>query len=325
MVTRIQAVVAVGVPWLLAVVLVPGSAWTWLGLVVPVVFALLHARDWQAWSAPVSGMVSVLPVVPWWASLTVAIAASVLLLTRPPASGFVLDREHLSRRWVLVAGGGLIALAVVLATVLLVQVRNENATFEASQAAAAEVWATLEPEPEDASAVEPEVVGGLVGEPLEVQEEAAAPVSPPFARMRFLRKGSDEPVVTERVLYVGPDVTERGLAAGPGRYPGTGRLGRPGNVAIAGHRTGWGSPFLELDDLAPGDRIKVVDRQGVRHTYVVRESRLVAPSEDWVLGPDPLGTGEPTLTLTTCDPPEVNTERLIVFATLAKSVPLPSA
>lgn len=325
MVTRIQAVVAVAVPWLLAVVLVPGSAWAWLGLLVPLVFAALHARDWQAWSAPVSGTVSVLPGVPGWASLIAALATTALLLVRPPASVYIIDREHRNHRRVVVAGGALIVFAVVLATELLVQVQSENASFEASQSAAAEVWATLEPDPPEASAPEPAVVGGLVGQPLEVQAEAAAPVSPPFARMRFLRKGSDEPVVTDRILYVGPDVTERGLAAGPGRYPGTGQLGRPGNVAVAGHRTGWGSPFLNLDDLAPGDRIKLVDREGIRHTYVVRESRLVAPSEDWVLGPDPLGTGEPTLTLTTCDPPEVNTERLIVFATLAKSVPLPSA
>ena len=50
---------------------------------------------------------------------------------------------------------------------------------------------------------------------------------------------------------------------------------------------------------------------------MVDDRRLVAPEDDWVLGRDPLGTGLPTLTLTTCDPPGVNDRRLIVFATLA--------
>jgi sortase A len=33
--------------------------------------------------------------------------------------------------------------------------------------------------------------------------------------------------------------------------------GEPGNVAVAGHRVGKGSPFLDLDQLRPGDPIVV--------------------------------------------------------------------
>lgn len=321
MIVRIQALVAIAVPWLAAHVLVPDSLWVLVTVAVPVLFALLHARSWQAWLAPVSGAISAASAVPWWGSGVLAIAAAGVLLVWPP-----LDVVQPSRRaWLLGSAGVMVVAGLVLATVALVDIRKQDAAFDAGQAVAAEAWATAEPEDEN---VDPLAVSGdvpLVGEPMEVQAEAAEPVRPPFARMRFVRKGTNEPVVTDRVLYVGPDVTDRGLAAGPGHYPQTGRPGRPGNIAIAGHRTGWGSPFLHLDDLEPGDRIKIVDRKGVRHTYVVRESRLVAPTADWVLGPDPLGSGEPTLTLTTCDPPEINTERLIVFATLAKSVPLPSA
>lgn len=325
MVTRIQAIIAVAVPWLLAVVIVPDSSWSVAGVAVPLLFAALHARAWQSWLAPLSGVISVLPQVPWWLSLTVAAGVGALLMLRPPTHEGLFAGGS-GRRSLLVVASVLIVSGAVLATALVLQSRQQDAAFDAGQTAAAQAWATASSAPDDVLSTEAwSSAGGLVGQPLEVQAEAAAPVQPPFARMRFVKKGTDEPVVTDRVLYVGPDVSERGLAAGPGHYPGTARPGRPGNIAIAGHRTGWGSPFLNLDDLEPGDRIKIVDRRGVRHTYVVRESRLVAPTDDWVLGPDPLGTGEPTLTLTTCDPPEINTDRLIVFATLVKSVPLKAA
>jgi len=330
-VLRVQGFVAVAIPWIVAAVVAPGS-WTWglLALIVPLLFAALHARHWVVWLAPVSGVVSIVPGVPVWASGIVAIAVAVVLVVRPPATdgdgitGWLSSR---GARWSM--GGALLIGAVAVASYGLVQVRGQDAAFDAGQDAAAEMWAAdAEPVPEASEETtvseDPSIVdeSGLVGQPLEVQEEAAAPVKPPFAKLRFVRKGTDEPVVTDRVLYVGPDVTERGLAAGPGHYPGTGKPGKKGNIAIAGHRTGWGSPFLHLDDLEPGDRIKLTDRKGVRHTYIVDSSSVVDPSADWVLGDDPLGTGEPTLTLTTCDPPSVNTKRLIVFATLKKSVPL---
>jgi sortase A len=119
------------------------------------------------------------------------------------------------------------------------------------------------------------------------------------------------------VLFVGTDVTEADLAAGPGHYPSTSRPGDEGNFAVAGHRTGWGSPFLDLDELRAGDEVLVTDRKERTFTYVIAEAVLVDPDESWVLGRDPLGTGRPTLTLTTCDPPNVNDRRLIVFGTLA--------
>jgi LPXTG-site transpeptidase (sortase) family protein len=56
--------------------------------------------------------------------------------------------------------------------------------------------------------------------------------------------------------------------------------------------------------------------EGDRRTYRVADVRLVDTDDVWVLGPDPLGTGTSTLTLTTCDPPGVNTKRLVVIAAL---------
>lgn len=334
--SRVQGVVAVLIPWVVAVLIAPGS-WVWglLALMVPVVFAALHARNWVVWLAPLSGLVSITPGIATWVSAAVAVAVTIVLVVRPPDSGSNRLPGRLSSpavRWSL--GAALLVGAVAIASFGLIQVREQDAAFDAGQEAAAEAWQvepdvdapsgespTESPEPLDPLAELSTTEGPrLVGDPATVQEDAAEPAAPPFAKLAFKRAGSPDPV-TPRVLYVGPDVTERGLASGPGHYPSSAKPGRKGNVAIAGHRMGWGSPFLHLDELARGDRIRLTDRKGVRHTYVVDSSALVDPDGDWVLGPDPLGTGEPTLTLTTCDPPGINTQRLIVFATLKKSVP----
>ena len=122
-------------------------------------------------------------------------------------------------------------------------------------------------------------------------------------------------------MFIRPGVSEADLKKGPGLYPGSAAPGQLGNIAIAGHRTGWGAPFADLDELAPGDVVSVEDPQGAVFDYEVTSVAYVRPDEVWVLGPDPLETGLPTLTLTTCDPPGVNTRRLVVWATLVGSTP----
>ena len=47
------------------------------------------------------------------------------------------------------------------------------------------------------------------------------------------------------------------LAQGPGHYIDTAMPGEQGNFAVAGHRVGRGSPFLDLDQMRPGDPIVV--------------------------------------------------------------------
>ena len=54
------------------------------------------------------------------------------------------------------------------------------------------------------------------------------------------------------------DGTSEGqLTQGPGHYEGTALPGELGNMGLAGHRVGKGSPFLDLDQLRPGDPIVV--------------------------------------------------------------------
>jgi sortase A len=59
-------------------------------------------------------------------------------------------------------------------------------------------------------------------------------------------------------------------ASGPGHVPGTSGLGQPGNSAVVGRQSGYGSPFGALDTLATGDEIVVATTQG-KSTYRVSE------------------------------------------------------
>jgi len=136
-----------------------------------------------------------------------------------------------------------------------------------------------------------------------------------IARLTFVRPGGQSPIGPDPV-YVFGDIDEGTLTRGPGWYPTTAAPGSPGTTAIAGHRTGYGSPFADLDELRSGDTIVMQTPEGDRRTYRVADVRLVDTDDVWVLGPDPLGTGTSTLTLTTCDPPGVNTKRLVVIAAL---------
>ncbi len=101
------------------------------------------------------------------------------------------------------------------------------------------------------------------------------------------------------------------LKQGPGHYPETPLPGQRGNSAIAGHRTTYGAPFLDVDALEPGDPI-FVTTSGGRFRYDVTELQVVDPDAVHVLNPTP----DDRLTLTTCHPRFSAAERLIVVAKL---------
>ena len=112
--------------------------------------------------------------------------------------------------------------------------------------------------------------------------------------------------------YLVQGVGETDLMKGPGHYPGTPMPGQPGNVAIAGHRTTYGAPFYNLDQLAPGDKI-VVETLAKDFTYVVTGSQVVSPNDVSVIQP----RAGYNLTLTTCNPRFSASQRLIIEAALA--------
>ncbi|HEX6312265.1 MAG TPA: class E sortase [Acidimicrobiia bacterium] len=129
-----------------------------------------------------------------------------------------------------------------------------------------------------------------------------------------------EPVAIVRIPKIGLDkvvvegTTVADLRKGPGHYAGTPLPGQLGNAGIAGHRTTYGAPFHNLDQLIVGDTISVETLAGT-FDYVVSEPPFaVKPNQTEVLANE---TPEaPTLTLTTCNPKYSAAERLVVKAEL---------
>ncbi len=155
-----------------------------------------------------------------------------------------------------------------------------------------------------------------------VPEADAAPTREPpelgaaVAMVEFVRPGSDERPVRDDPLLVISGVSREQLKRGPGHYPNSAEPGADGNFAVAGHRTTYGAPFFDLDELEPDDEVHVTDWSGQRHVYRVLEQRIVTPGDNWVLAPDPLERDAALLTLTTCHPRFSARQRLIVFAEL---------
>ena len=104
------------------------------------------------------------------------------------------------------------------------------------------------------------------------------------------------------------------LRRGPGHYPATPLPGQHGTVAIAGHRTTYGAPFHDVDDLRRGDPIELVMPYG-RFTYRVERTRIVAPTATEVTDP----AGYDRLVLSACHPLYSAAQRIIVFARLERA------
>ena len=131
----------------------------------------------------------------------------------------------------------------------------------------------------------------------------------------------------DKVVVEGTTVPD--LRKAPGHYEGSPLPGQVGNAAIAGHRTTYGAPFGDLDQLAKNDRISVRTLTGTWNYELTEDPFAVSPNQTEVLDPttDP-ATGEPlaTLTLTTCHPRFSASERLVVKAKLSDArPPLPAA
>lgn len=126
-------------------------------------------------------------------------------------------------------------------------------------------------------------------------------------------------IEVDNIVVEGVRVSD--LRKGPGHYDGTPMPGQRGNAAIAGHRTTYSAPFNRVDELNPGDEIKVTTSLGI-YTYKVlgnegpdgeeRGYFIVSPQDTWVLGQDDRNM----LTLTACHPKFSARQRIIVQAEL---------
>lgn len=134
-----------------------------------------------------------------------------------------------------------------------------------------------------------------------------------FAKLTAPRLGADY----VRQIAQGTSVEKVLNTVGIGHYISTAMPGEKGNFALAAHRAGNGGPFRDIDKFQPGDLVYVETAEAT-YTYQYLQTAIVAPDAVNVIAANPEGLTATTssnkfLTLTTCTPIYVNTERLIVW------------
>ncbi len=104
------------------------------------------------------------------------------------------------------------------------------------------------------------------------------------------------------------------LKKGVAQHVGSANPGEAGNVVLSAHNDIFGELFRELDRLKPGD--EVILSTGVQDfVYKVTGLQIVGPTEVGVMDP----TARPTITLISCYPYLVDTQRIVVTAELVES------
>jgi sortase A len=116
--------------------------------------------------------------------------------------------------------------------------------------------------------------------------------------------------------YVVEGTDADSLRKGPGHYPDTPLPGQHGTSAIAGHRTTYGAPFRNLDDVHKGDRI-VLEMPYGTFVYRVERTQIVDDSALWVTK----RVNHDRLVLTACHPLYSAAQRIVAFARLTERRP----
>ncbi len=88
------------------------------------------------------------------------------------------------------------------------------------------------------------------------------------------------------------------------------------NVVLAAHNDIYGEIFRNLDQLEAGDQIEIQTQTG-SYVYVVRSTEIVEPDAVHVMQ----SQGTPMVTLISCYPYQVNTQRIVVFADRSDTIP----
>lgn len=109
------------------------------------------------------------------------------------------------------------------------------------------------------------------------------------------------------------------LAQGVAHAKGTVFPGMKGNIYLFAHSTDnfwdvgrYNAVFYLLKDLKPGDEV-IVFYENVRHDYIVKDTKTVAPNDVSYIVNAQKGDKE-QLILQTCWPPGTTLQRLLVFA-----------
>lgn len=141
-------------------------------------------------------------------------------------------------------------------------------------------------------------------------KNGAKPGSDPATRLVIPSIGVDSPVVQTPPVNGTWNVADWAI----GHLTTSPNPGAKGNAAYSAHDDIMGEIFKRLDELKPGASMVFYTSRAV-YTYAVDSQVSVDPSDVAVLNP----TARPTVTLITCTPYWVDTQRLIVKGVL-KSV-----
>ena len=152
-----------------------------------------------------------------------------------------------------------------------------------------------------------------------VRPKSAIPEGKLIAKIRIPRFG----VNYVKNVYEGTSVTNVLNKLGIGHYEETEMPGEAGNFAIAGHRTGNGGPFRNIDKFRAGDIVTVETSKGT-FSYKYLATKVVKPSAVGVIAQKPVGLVDPEknghyLTFTSCTPIGVNTDRIVAWFSLVTS------
>jgi LPXTG-site transpeptidase (sortase) family protein len=134
--------------------------------------------------------------------------------------------------------------------------------------------------------------------------------SEPALRMTIPRIGLDSPVVQTPPVNGVWDVADWRV----GHLSTTPNPGAPGNAAFSAHDDIKGEIFKRVNELTPGSQI-ILKTMHASFTYIVTGQQVVDPSNTAPLNP----TKASTITLISCTPYWVDTQRLIVRAVLKSS------
>lgn len=139
-----------------------------------------------------------------------------------------------------------------------------------------------------------------------------------FARMYVPRFGNDWTRLIAEGTRWHPVLNEIGV----GHYIGTAMPGKVGNFAVAAHRGGFGGSFKEIHRLVEGDKV-YVETNKYWYVYKYLQTKIVSPQDVSVIRPVPgelkgSHPGGRYMTLTSCTPIFVNTDRIVVWLELDK-------
>src|SRR5579862_256282 len=202
----------------------------------------------------------------------------------------------ITQRVLLVAGSLLLAICGLAQLDSILSSRFALEKFAALNSTSTSIAQNAEPKDEDAPRETADSLVSLLPEVdfrlwdrnrIQAYKQIAAKALPtPIGVLRISKIGLETP------LLDGTDVLT--LNHGVGRIAGTARPGEPGNIGVAGHRDSF---FRGLKNMKRDDAIELKTLDGT-DTYVVDETRIVAPEDVSVLQPRPV----PSITLVTCYP-----------------------